>query len=149
MAPDRIEREILIEAPQEVVWSVITEPEHVSGWFSDTARIELRPGGAMTLVWEGADGHTEHGRVEKVEPPHRFSFRWIRGSAEVRDGNSTLVEFSLSTEDGGTLLRVVESGFTRLDWPEEDRARDAEEHRQGWEHELDQLREYCLRAADR
>src|SRR5918999_181746 len=146
MAPDRIEREILIDAPQDVVWSVITEAEHISGWFSDFARIDLRPGGAMTLDWEGSEGHTERGRVETVEPPHRFSFRWIRGSdGEAREGNSTLVEFSLSAEGEGTRLRVVETGFSKLDWPEEDRARDAEEHREGWERELGELREYLRR----
>jgi uncharacterized protein YndB with AHSA1/START domain len=45
MVPDRIEQEILIDAAVEVVWSIVTEPEHVGGWFSDTARIDLRRGG--------------------------------------------------------------------------------------------------------
>lgn len=141
MVPERVEREILIDAPLEVVWAVITEPEHVSGWFSDSVEIDLRPGGELTLIWEG--DHSEHGRVVKVEPPHYFSFRWIRGSAtDVREDNSTLVEFSLSAEAQGTRLRVVETGFSKLDLPEDEQARDVEEHRQGWEHELDQLREY-------
>jgi uncharacterized protein YndB with AHSA1/START domain len=141
MVPERIEREILVDAPLEVVWAVITEPDHISGWFSDSVQIELRPGGKLTLTWEG--DHTEHGRVEKVEPPHYFSFRWIRGPAtEVREDNSTLVEFSLRAKGDGTRLRVVETGFSKLDWPEDEQARDAEEHREGWEHELDELREY-------
>jgi uncharacterized protein YndB with AHSA1/START domain len=141
MVPERVEREILIDAPPEVVWAVITEPNHVSGWFSDSAEIDLRPGGKISLTWEGR--HTEHGRVEKVEPPHFFSFRWIRGSdTDVREDNSTLVEFSLSAEREGTRLRVVETGFTNLDLPEDDQAKDAEAHRQGWELELDELREY-------
>jgi uncharacterized protein YndB with AHSA1/START domain len=141
IVPDRIEREILIDAPLEVVWAVITQPDHVSGWFSDVAEIDLRAGGKLTLTWEGDD--TEHGRVVKVDPPHYFSFRWIRGSAtEVRGGNSTLVEFSLSAEGEGTRLRVVETGFSNLDLREDDQAKDAEEHREGWERELDELREY-------
>jgi uncharacterized protein YndB with AHSA1/START domain len=141
MVPERVEREILIDAPPEVVWAVISEPNHVSGWFSDSAEIDLRPGGKITLIWDGR--HTEHGRVEKVEPPHFFSFRWIRGSdTDVREDNSTLVEFSLSAEREGTRLRVVETGFTHLDLPEDDQAKDAEAHRQGWELELDELREY-------
>jgi uncharacterized protein YndB with AHSA1/START domain len=141
MVPDRIEREILVAAPLGVVWAVITEPEHISRWFSDSVEIDLRPGGKLTLIWEG--DHTEHGRVVKVEPPHYFSFRWIRGSAtDARQGNSTLVEFNLSAEDHGTRLRVVETGFWKLDRPEDEQARDAEEHREGWEHELDELREY-------
>ena len=144
MVPERIEREILIDAPLEVVWAVITQPDHVSGWFSDVAEIDLRAGGKLTLTWEG--DHAEQGLVEKVDPPHFFSLRWIRGSAtEVRGGNSTLVEFSLSAEGEGTRLRVVETGFSNLDLPEDDQAKDAEEHREGWEHELDELREYLRR----
>src|SRR5688572_25822084 len=94
VVPERIEREVLIEAPLEVVWAVVTEPEHVGGWFGDSAEIDLRPGGDATLTWE------EHGsvraRVESVDPPHTFSFRWARPvGAEPGEGNSTLVEFNL------------------------------------------------------
>jgi uncharacterized protein YndB with AHSA1/START domain len=141
MVPERVEREVLVDAPLEVVWAVITEPAHISGWFSDSVEVDLRPGGELTLIWEG--DHTEHGRVVKVERPHYFSFRWIRGSAtDLREGNSTLVEFSLRAEGQGTRLRVVETGFSNLEWPEDEQASDAEEHREGWEHKLDELREY-------
>ena len=51
VAADSIEREILIEAPAEVVWGVITEPEQISRWFTDEAEVEARPGGAGTLTW--------------------------------------------------------------------------------------------------
>ena len=144
MVPDRIEREILIDAPLDVVWAVVTEPEHVSGWFSDSAEIDLRPGGGVILTWEQ---HAERWWVERVEPPHFVSFRWLRAvqgdtDVEPREGNSTLVEFSLTAEEEGTRLRVVESGFSRLAGSEEENAKDAEEHRRGWELELDELREY-------
>ena len=39
MVPERIEREIVIDAPLEVVWSIVTEPAHVGSWFSDSAEI--------------------------------------------------------------------------------------------------------------
>ena len=94
MVPQRIEHDILIDAPVEIVWAVVTEPEHISGWFSDTVDLDLRPGGAAALSWD--DYGTVHGRVERVEPPHFFSFRWVvhrNPGAPVRDGNSTLVEF--------------------------------------------------------
>jgi uncharacterized protein YndB with AHSA1/START domain len=145
VVPDRIEREILIDAPLDVVWSVITEPEHVGRWFSDSSSIDLRPGGEVTLRWEG---HSEQWRVERVDPPHYVSFRWMREvqehpiDAELREGNSTLVEFSLSAAGEGTRLRVVESGFRQLAGTEEENAKDAEEHRSGWELELGELREY-------
>lgn len=142
MVPERIEREILIDAPLDVVWSVITEPEHVGGWFSDSAAIDLRPGGEFILIWEGQG--SEQWQVERVDPPHYVSFRWMRAMQgdDPREGNSTLVEFSLSAEGEGTRLRVVESGFRQLGGSEEEKAKDAEEHRRGWELELGELREY-------
>jgi uncharacterized protein YndB with AHSA1/START domain len=39
-----IEREILIEAPPEVVWRTITEPDQVSQWFADQADLVAEPG---------------------------------------------------------------------------------------------------------
>jgi uncharacterized protein YndB with AHSA1/START domain len=141
VVPERIEREILIAAPLEVVWAVVTEPEHIAGWFGDSAEIDLRSGGKAIFTWR--EHGSVHGRVETVQRPHFFSFRWIRGSeTEVREGNSTLVEFSLSPEDGGTRLRVVESGFPKLDASDADKTTDVDEHRQGWVLELDDLREY-------
>jgi uncharacterized protein YndB with AHSA1/START domain len=141
VVPERIEREILIEAPPEVVWAVVTEPEHIAGWFSDSAEIDLRPGGKAILTWK--EHGPVHWRVERVEPPRFVSFRWIRGSAtEAREDNSTLVEFSLTAEGGRTRLRVVESGFPRLEGSEDEKQRDADEHRQGWQRELDELRHY-------
>lgn len=141
MVPERIEREIVIEAPVEVVWSIVTEAEHVGTWFSDAAEIELRPGGEGTLTW------TEHGtfhlRVEEVDAPHFFSFRGTRRpDTELRAGDSTLVEFHLRAEGESTRLRVVESGFRELEGPDEEKADYAKGNEQGWEHELGDLVEY-------
>jgi uncharacterized protein YndB with AHSA1/START domain len=146
MVPEQIEREILIEAPLEVVWAIVTEPEHVGAWFSDSAQIDLRPGGEATLTWERYG--SVRAVVEKVEPPHLFSFRWARPvGAEPGKGNSTLVEFSLSAEGESTRLRVVESGFPKLEQSEEEKAKYAEENTQGWELELGELGEYAAQQA--
>ena len=75
MVPDRIEREIVIDAPVEIVWAVVTEPEQISGWFSDSVELDLRKGGEATFVWD--EHGTVRGRVERVEPPHLFAFRWV------------------------------------------------------------------------
>jgi uncharacterized protein YndB with AHSA1/START domain len=146
MVPDRVERETLIHAPIEIVWAVITDPAHVMGWFGETAEIDLRPGGRITHAWKEEGGLTEErGIVERVEPPHYFSYRWIRGAeAEAREDNSTLVEFTLAADGEATRLRVVETGFSKLDWSEDERREDAESHHEGWEHELGELREYVL-----
>ena len=143
MVPQRIERDILIDAPVEIVWAVITEPEHISAWFSDSAEVELRPGGQADLRWD--DFGTVRGRVERVEPPHFFSFRWVvprDPGADLTDDNSTLVEFSLRTEGDSTRLTVVESGFRDLAVPEDEKLRHVDSHRRGWGLELGELEEY-------
>jgi uncharacterized protein YndB with AHSA1/START domain len=144
MVPQRIEREIVIHAPVEVVWSVVTEPEHISGWFSDSADLDLRPGGRAVLHWN--DFGTVQGRVERVEPPHFFSFRWaVDPGREIDEGNSTLVEFSLRAEQDSTRLTVVETGFQGLARPEDEKQRHFDSHRRGWELELGELEEYVGR----
>jgi uncharacterized protein YndB with AHSA1/START domain len=143
MVPEQIERETVIAAPVERVWALLTEAEHIGRWFGDAgAEIDLRPGGAMVLTWHGHG--TYRCRVEAVDPPHRFAFRWLRREDNAPgDRTSTLVEFVLVAEGSGTRLRVVESGFQRLAWPEEDKARYAGENTDGWVLELNQLRDYA------
>jgi uncharacterized protein YndB with AHSA1/START domain len=36
-----IEREILIEAPADVIWRTITEPDHIARWFADRVQLDL------------------------------------------------------------------------------------------------------------
>ena len=124
-----IEREVLIEAPVEVVWRTITEPDQMSQWFAD--RVDL-------VVEPGAHGYMEFGDqggpvvVEAVDPPTRFSFRWNhpRGEEPV-PGNSMLVEFTLTPEgDERTRLRVTESGHELLAWPDAEKQRYADEHQE-------------------
>ena len=138
MADLVIEREVVIEAPAEVVWRTITEPDQMSLWFAD--RVEL-------VVEPGAHGYMQFGDqggpvvVETVDPPARFSFRWNqpRGEEPVA-GNSMLVEFTLTPEAAErTRLRVVESGHESRAWPDAEKQRYASEHRGGWGGYLDRL----------
>jgi uncharacterized protein YndB with AHSA1/START domain len=141
---DQIEREVVIDAPIERVWSLITEAEHVGTWFSEAgAEIDLRPGGAMRLTWK------EHGsveaRIERVEPERLFAFRWPLFGETLAESNSTLVEFSLAPEGDATRLKVVESGFAELAVSEDQQRRHAEENTEGWKGELGHLAEHAAR----
>jgi uncharacterized protein YndB with AHSA1/START domain len=148
MIADRIEQEILIAAPPEVVWELVTDPEHVGAWFGDAAEIDLRSGGDAALTWEGHG--TFLARLERVEPPRFFSFRWARPKdTPPAEGNSTLVEFSLSAEGDGTRLRVVESGFAALAVPEDEKAQRFADNTEGWNIELGHLRDYAAKAGSR
>jgi uncharacterized protein YndB with AHSA1/START domain len=79
--------------------------------------------------------------VETVDPPTCFSFRWNHPpDEEPVVGNSMLVEFTLTPEgDQRTRLRVSESGHELRDWPDEEKQRYADEHREGWGEFLDRL----------
>lgn len=144
MVANSIEREVLIDAPVEVVWSIVTEPEHIGRWLSDSAEVDLRPGGELLLRWEQLG--TASGMVERVERPHLFSFRWVTPEPDrdpsAREGYFTLVEFLLHAEGQGTLLRVVESGFASIDGTEQQNAQLAARHAGGWGGFLDRLSEY-------
>jgi uncharacterized protein YndB with AHSA1/START domain len=138
---DRIEREILIAAPVERVWELITSAENLGRWLGDAgAEIELRPGGPMSLSWR--DHGTVHGRVEAVAAPHRFSYRWLLAGdpdAEPTPANSTLTEFTLAADGDGTRVAVIESGFDALDVDAAERAALLASHTTGWAAELDDL----------
>ncbi|MBR7839599.1 SRPBCC family protein [Actinospica durhamensis] len=115
---DRIERDVYIAADAARVWAVLTQPQHVGTWFGngDPAEVDLRPGGRIVF------DHGDHGKlpavIEQVDEPKSFSFRWAADDADSREpteANATLVEFTLTPEREGTRLRVVESGFARVE----------------------------------
>src|SRR5258708_33196687 len=139
MSEDRIERETLIAAPLERVWSLVAEPGF---WVADKASL---PG---TVAREGESmvaKNSEYGdfpvRVEKVEPPTYLAYRWASAfpGEELRDDNSTLVEFTLAQEGDLTRLRVVESGFAALTGSEAFRHQAMKDNTGGWPQELDAL----------
>ena len=137
MAEFQIEREVVIDAPVEVVWRTITEPEQIRQWFADRVELELEPGGRGLM---GFEDRAVPFVVEAVEPPIRFAFRWNHPAGEEpAAGNSTLVEFTLVGEGERTHLRVVESGLDVLAWPVSDKEHFADEHRGGWALFMDRL----------
>ncbi len=144
MGQDWIEREIIIDASPDRVWTVLTEAEPVAGWFGDSAEIDLRPGRKAVF------GRTGDGDfwavVERVAAPTALSYRWARDAGtEPGEGASTLVEFTLTEIPVGTLLRVVESGIDSLNLSPEAQIKVAAETSQGWTEGLAQLKEYAER----
>jgi uncharacterized protein YndB with AHSA1/START domain len=147
MPADRIEREIDIDAPIDVVWTVITEPEHITGWFTDSAELDVRPGAEGRFGWTVKATHRArivNLRVERLEPPHFFSFRWnYPDGAEPSETNAPLVEFSLEQRGEATRLRLVESGLDAVVCSDEARETYFSEHTNGWALIVERLREYA------
>jgi uncharacterized protein YndB with AHSA1/START domain len=138
MADLKIEREVMIDAPVEVVWRTITEPDQISQWFADRVELEVQPGGHGFMAFGDQGGPVV---VEAVVPPTHFSFRWNHPAGEEPvAGNSILVEFTLAPDGAErTRLRVVESGLEPLSWPDAEKERYAEEHNGGWATFTDRL----------
>ncbi len=133
-----IDREVLIEAPVDVVWRTVTEPDQMGLWFADRVDLEVKPGAHGYMKFGDQGGPVV---VETVDPPARFSFRWNHPRREEPTaGNSQLVEFTLTPQgEERTRLRVTESGHELRDWPDAEKQRYADEHQEGWGEFLDRL----------
>jgi uncharacterized protein YndB with AHSA1/START domain len=136
--PDRIERSIELAHPPAHVWAALTTSEGLAAWFGDRATIDLRPGGAAQMTFKS--GLTVDMRVERVEEPALFAFTWRVPDLPEDDPRRTYVEFTLEAVGGGTLLRVVESGFAQL--PVDSRRSTYDSHAEGWAAELGELAGY-------
>ncbi|GIH16790.1 SRPBCC domain-containing protein [Rugosimonospora africana] len=148
MSEDRIERDTLIAAPLERVWSLVAEPgfwvsQEASIWAGDEAGL------AGVVASEGSSTMTKNPnvgevavRVEKVEPPTYVAYRWSSAfpGQELHENNSTLVEFTLSAEGDKTRLRVVESGFAALAGSEGLREEAFRFNTEGWPYVFEAVR---------
>jgi uncharacterized protein YndB with AHSA1/START domain len=113
---DAIERSLDLRASPERVWRALTDAGEISSWFGARCELDVRPGGEGFFEWP------EHGmrfaaRVEAVDPPRRLAWRWSREhDTPIDAGPSTLVDWRLEPlADGGTRLRMRETGFDGMD----------------------------------
>ncbi|MFC8045420.1 SRPBCC domain-containing protein [Nocardia sp. NPDC057353] len=136
--PDRIVRTLDLAHPPAAVWAAITTADGLGSWFGHSAAIDLRPGGAAQLTWDGE--HTEHLRVERVEEPSVFGFTWHVHGLPEEDPRRTYVEFTLEETGAGTRLTVVETGFAQLTDDAHKVAFDG--NTDGWGKELAELAGY-------
>ncbi|MGW4066357.1 SRPBCC domain-containing protein [Nocardia grenadensis] len=136
--PDQIARTMELAHPPAKVWAALTTAEGLGSWFGNTATIDLRPGGAAWMTWEG--GHTANMRVERVEEPSIFGFTWQIFGLSEDDPRRTYVEFTLEPVGAGTRLTVVETGFAQL--PEDEHHIAFGGNTDGWASELAELVQY-------
>jgi uncharacterized protein YndB with AHSA1/START domain len=79
--------------------------------------------------------------VQKMEPERLFSFTWhpyaVEPGVDYSGEPQTLVEFTLEKTATGTLLRVVESGFSKL--PDKRRLEAYRRNEGGWTAQVDNI----------
>lgn len=129
--PDRIEKSVVVAAPIARVWRAVSEAEEFGAWFGVAFDGPFVEGGRVTgkIVPTRADpeiaakqaphaGHPFEITIERIEPPHRLSFRWhpfaVDAAIDVSAEPTTLVVFALEEVAGGTRVTITESGFDRV-----------------------------------
>jgi uncharacterized protein YndB with AHSA1/START domain len=134
-----IERSIAINAPVERVWELVTEP----GWWVPTdapIRSDRTPG--TVVVRESEKWGRFPVEVVELRPMSYAAFRWASTfpGDDLSPGRTTLIEFTVTPTDDGVAVSVVESGFERIDAPDELKNKSIESNSDGWTQELDSLR---------
>ncbi|HZR49211.1 MAG TPA: SRPBCC domain-containing protein [Streptosporangiaceae bacterium] len=134
---DRIEQDIMIAAPPERVWALVAQPGF---WVIPDGGTIAAPG-ELAEAREGSHTVSEHPGygsypviVVRSDPPRYIAYRWASAfpGQEPGQGNSTLIEFTLSPEGAATRLRVTESGFARLTASEVQRRKALDDNTEGW-----------------
>ncbi|MEV6768932.1 SRPBCC family protein [Nocardia sp. NPDC051030] len=140
-----IEREIHVDASPEVVFDVVSSPEHISEWWTDDASYEVKPGAVGELVW-GDRVNVVPMQVVTAEPYRLFSFRWCYPDDKVDDSvNSMLVTFELTPNGTGTTIRMVETGFREMGWEAAKLEETYLDHSNGWDTFIPRLGDYVAR----
>lgn len=139
-----IERGIDVEASPEVVFEVISRPEHMREWWPDDARYEPVAGAPGELIWRDTgtgETTTVALSVVEVDPPKRFSFQWCFAEAD-RGGQSLLVTFDLIPIGAGTRIHMTETGFREMGWEVAVLEEQYRDHESGWDHYIPALGKY-------
>jgi uncharacterized protein YndB with AHSA1/START domain len=141
-----IERELRIDASPDVVFEVISSPEHLREWWPDSAELEPVPGATGVITFgdpTAPDAKIAPLTVLEADAPRRFAFRWVYDEGPATETNSLLVTFDLFPSGEGTLLRFKETGF-RERWPEAAVLEEAYlDHVRGWDIFLPRLVTYA------
>jgi uncharacterized protein YndB with AHSA1/START domain len=117
---DAATRSIVIERvmphPPEKIWRALTQSPLIEEWLMKN---DFRPVVGHKFNFRadpmpGWNGVTDC-EVLVVEPNERLSYTWNASGEEAVNGLKTVVTWTLTPVDGGTLLRMEQSGFRAQD----------------------------------
>ena len=117
---DRIEKTVTLRAPRARVWRALTSADEFGAWFRVKLEGAFSQGATIRgqILHPGYEHMTLEMVIDRIEPERYFSYRWHPHAVDPKVDYSpepmTLVEFTLEDTEGGTLLRIVESGFDRV-----------------------------------
>jgi uncharacterized protein YndB with AHSA1/START domain len=141
-----IEKQTFLRAPRSRVWRALTDAQEFGKWFGVKIAGSFGPGARVEMTGTIAEcsGMVFSITIERIEPETKFSWRWHPGmprpEVDYSQEPTTLVEFELIEREGGTVLKVVESGFDQITLAR--RAAVFGENEQGWEYQLASIAKY-------
>ncbi|MEP7001705.1 MAG: SRPBCC family protein, partial [bacterium] len=140
---DRIEKEIILDAPRARVWRAITNVREFNEWFGVALTAPFAPGVTVSgqITHPGYEHVTMTAWVETMEPEHHFAYRWhpdnLDPTVDYSAEPTTLVTFILEEVERGTRLIVTETGFDAL--PASRRAHALQGNSNGWKSQLERI----------
>jgi uncharacterized protein YndB with AHSA1/START domain len=143
--PDRIEKQITLDAARSRVWRALTDVAQFNAWFGISLSAPFAAGAAVggQITFRGAP-LTMTIWIETIEPERLFSFRWhpyaVEPGVDFSAEPTTLVSFTLEDAGQGTRLTVVESGFGAI--PEARRALAFSMDEKGWASQMENIRKF-------
>ena len=146
-----IEREIQIEASPEVVYRVVSQPEHLREWWPEEADLVPEPGATGRVTFVRPEGtKSEALTVIEADPPRRFSFRWVYDEG----GRRRLTTRSWSPSTWSRRVpepcsRFSEEGFREKGWEAAVLEEQYRDHVAGWDHFLPRLVAYAVAVGTR
>jgi uncharacterized protein YndB with AHSA1/START domain len=98
-----------INAPAELVWRGLIEPELLTSWCGPGARVTARSGGGYFVRLNG-DLERE-ANIDVFDPPRRLRLIYMTPRGLPQIDAVTVDDFILDTERGVAVLRLLGSGF--------------------------------------
>ena len=135
-----LELKCVLEAPQERIFSKLTEPAQLAKWWGPKGfttpeiELDLSVGGGYRFTMQPPDGDVFHlsGEFLEIDPPSllAYTFRW---DEPVPDDRETVVTLSLNAVGDATEVSLSQGEFAT-----EERLM---LHRSGWADSFEKLRE--------
>lgn len=144
---DRIDREILLNAPLTKVWNALANAEEFGDRFKiDFTGKTFKPGQKISghITYAGYEHLVAELQIDKIEPQHYLSLHWhpyaVDPDVDYSQEPTTLVEFVLKEVNDGILVTVSESGFDLIPLARRDEA--FRMNSGGWEEQMKNIERY-------
>ncbi len=99
--------------PPEEVWSAITDPEELRGWYMTRATISGGRDGSIDFVSGPSQLHVT-GRILSWDPPRLFEHEWkVAPRPELPSGEDSIVRWELTRDGLETLMTFTFRRLTR------------------------------------